>query len=141
MINLNYLKNSLLPLGYQLDEKGELPIFYNRVLHKNPNSIYAFTLIIVTLDKYTVTIEGLNEMLIHRAIKAKAIEVNSYEELDALREIIYDNTHEEVKQFNIMVNFFETQMKEVYAHPIKSDEHQKALANIQLMIEAAKATY
>lgn len=141
MIDLDYLKNSLNPLGYTFDEKGELPIFFKRILHKNPNSIYAFTLVMITLDKYTVTIEGLNEMLIHRAIKAKAIEINSYEELDLLREIIYDNTLEEKKQFNIMINFFEAQMKEICNHPVKSDEHVKALENLQLMVEAAKATY
>lgn len=141
MINLDFLKKTLIPLAYTLDEKGELPIFFKRISHKNPNSIYAFTLVMVTLDKYTVTIEGLNEMLIHRAIKAKAIEINTYEDLDALREIIYDNILEEVKRFEIMVNFFETQMKEICNHPIQSDEHEKALENLQLMVEAAKATY
>lgn len=139
MIDLAYLKAKLAPFGYNLDTTGDTPIFFKRVLHSNPNSLYAFTLMMVTLDQYTVTIEGFNEMLINRAVKAGAIAIGTYEELDALREIVYDNTLEAVKEFETMLGFFEQQMGAVIAHPVRSDEHQDAVEKIQLMVEAAKA--
>lgn len=141
MINLEYLKDKLLPKDFTLDMKGEVPVFYKRVVHRNGSSLYAFTLIMVTLDKYTVTIEGFNEILITRAVKADAISIDSYEELDALREIVYDDTHEDVKRFETMLAFFEQQMEIVINEPVKSDEHQKALENISLMVAAAKSAY
>ena len=136
-IDLAYLQNKLTPLGYQLDEKGELPILYKRVLHKNPISLYAFTLIIITLDKYTITIEGFNEMLINRAVKAKAISIDTFEELDALREIVYDDTLEDINNFDKMFDFFEKQMSIIVNEPVQSDEHGEALENIQLMVKMA----
>lgn len=139
MIDLAYLKAKLAPFGYNLDTTGETPIFFKRVMHTNPNSLYAFTLVMITLDQYTVTIEGFNEMLINRAVKAGAISIDTYEELDALREIVYDNTLEATKEFETMLGFFEQQLATVVAHPIRSDEHEDALEKIQLMVEAAKA--
>lgn len=139
MIDLEYLKAKLAPFGYNLDTTGQAPIFFKRVMHSNPNSLYAFTLVMVTLDQYTVTIEGFNEMLINRAVKAGAIAIDTYEELDALREIVYDNTLEEVKAFETMLGFFEQQLAAVIEHPVRTDAHQDAIEKIQLMVEAAKA--
>ncbi len=140
-INIEYLEKYLAPHGYQLDQKAETPIFFKRVMHKNPVSLYAFTLIIITLDKYTVSIEGLNEILISRAVKAKAIEINNYEELDALREIVYDDTLDDVKRFELMFAFFEKQLQEVINTAFDSDEQNKALAHLQTMVEVAKSTF
>ena len=70
---------------------------------------------------------ALNEILISRAVKAKAIEINDYEQLDALKEIVYDDTLDEVKKFERMFNFFEEQLQEVLTQPVKSDEHKNAI--------------
>ncbi len=137
MIDLIYLKRYLEPKGYQIYNDGQFPVFYKRVMHQNPSSLYAFTLIMVTLDKYTVTIEGMNEILITRAVKAKAIEINDYEELDALREIVYDDTLEEVKNFERIFTFFELQIQQIMSHGVQSEAHQQALENIELMVENA----
>lgn len=139
MINLEYLTKKLLPLGYQLDERQELPVFFKKILHRNGSSIYAFTIVLVTLDIYTVTVEGLNEILIARAVAAKALEINSFEELDALREIVYDNTFEDVKHFEARFDFFEKQLEILVNTPVGSDEQEQALEYIALMVTAAKA--
>ena len=141
MIDLKYLKNKLEAKGFVLETKGEIPMFFKRFIHKNGSSLYAFTLVMVSLDKYTVTVEGFNEVLISRAVKANAISVDTYEELDALREIVYDDTLEDVKRFETLFTFLETQLDIVVSEPVKSDEHQKALENISLMVDAAKAAY
>ena len=139
MIDLAYLKTFLTPFGYELEARADRPIFFKRVIHKNGSSLYAFTLILITLDKYTVTIEGFNEILIARAVKADAISINSIEELDALREIVFDDTHDEVKQFELMFKFFEQQLDIILSNPVRSDEHQEALNNIEIMVNMAKA--
>jgi hypothetical protein len=139
MIDLEYLKDKLIPRGFELEERGEMPMFYKRVNHKNGSSIYAFSLIMVSFDKYTVTIEGFNEILITRAIKANVISIETYEELAALREIVYDDTHEIVKRFETMLNFLEMQLEKIVNTPINSEEHQNALHNIELMVNAAKS--
>ena len=141
MIDIKYLKEKLEPKGFVLETAGEIPMFFKRFTHKNGSSLNAFTLVMVSLDKYTVTIEGFNEILISRAVKANAISIDTYEELDALREIVYDDTLESVKRFETLFAFFEMQLDIVVNQPVKSDEHQKALENIALMIDAAKATY
>ena len=141
MIDIEYLKDKLEPKGFVLETKGEIPMFFKRLIHKNGSSLYAFTLIMVSLDKYTVTVEGFNEILINRAVKANAISIETYEELDALREIVYDDTLEDVKRFETLFTFFETQLEAVVNEPVQSGEHQQALENITLMVDAAKATY
>ena len=139
MINLDYLKAKLLPHQYSAHDGEDTPIFFKRVKHGNPNDIHAFTLIIVTLDKYTVTIEGINEILINRAIKAGAITINEPEELDALREVIYDNVLEDVKRFETIFPFLEMQLAALEMHTMKSPEAIKAVDNLKLMVEAANA--
>ncbi len=141
MIDIQYLKDKLEPKGFVLETKGDIPMFFKRLTHKNGSSLYAFTLVMVSLDKYTVTIEGFNEILISRAVKANVITVETYEQLDALREIVYDDTLEEVKRFETLFSFFNTQLNAVVNESVQSDEHQKALKNIALMVDAAKATY
>lgn len=136
MIDLTYLNEKL--TGYQLLEKeGGSPVFFKRVKHTNKVDIYAFDVIIITLDKYTVTIEGFNEKLIARAVAAKAIEINTYEELDALREVIYDNTLEEVEQFETRLDFMEKQLITLGDFSREDDKHQQAVANLKLMVSAA----
>jgi hypothetical protein len=137
MIDLNYLKAYLKPHGYQIYNDGEFPVFFKRVMHKNGHSLFAFTLVMITLDKYTVTIEGLNEILITRAVNAKAIEINNYDELDALKEIVFDDTRDSKEDFERMFNFFEQQLQQVISYPLKSDEHQKAIEMIELMVKKA----
>lgn len=137
MIDLKYLQEYLKPHGYQIYNDGEFPVFFKRVMHKNGHSLFAFTLMLVTLDKFTVTIEGLNEILITRAVNAKAIEINNYDELDALKEIVFDDTRDEKQNFERMFTFFEQQLQQVINHPIKSEEHQKAIEMIELMVQKA----
>jgi hypothetical protein len=141
MIDIQYLKEKLEPRGFVLETAGEMPMFFKRLTHKNGSSLYAFTLIMVSLDKYTVTVEGFNEILINRAVKANAISIDTYEELDALREIVYDDTLDDMKRFETLFTFLSAQLDVVVSEPVQSDEHQKALENISLMVDAAKATY
>ena len=140
MIDIKYLKDKLEPKGFVLETTGAIPMFFKRLTHKNGSSLYAFTLVMVSLDKYTVTVEGFNEILINRAVKANAISIETYEELDALREIVYDDTLDDMKRFETLFTFFEMQLDIIVNEPVQSDKHHKALENIGLMIDAAKAT-
>jgi hypothetical protein len=140
MITLEYL-NQLLPNhGYIRSEEDAFPIFWKKIQHKNHRDKYAFTLIIITLDTYTVTIEGMNEMLIRRAVDAGAIEIPDLETLDLLRDVVYDGTIDtSTKSFETIFNFFETQLTALQTEPTESDAHEAALVNINLLVDAANS--
>ena len=138
MLTKTYLKETLIPHDYQLHDSSETPIFWKKVRHRNQFDKMAFTLIVITMDTYTITIEGVNEMLIRRAVAAGAIVINSLEELDALRDIIYDNTLDcSPKEFETIFFFFEKQLTNLSNFERDSAEHQKALENINLLVLSA----
>lgn len=138
MITLDYLNNKLPQYGYTLQENTEIPVFIKKINHKNFREKMAFTVIFITLDTYTVTIEGMNEMLIRRAVDAGAIEIPDLETFNLLRDVIYDATTDtSVKAFEIIFHFFEQQIDTLEMLNFGSDEYETALKNMRLLVDAA----
>jgi len=135
--NIKYLRTTLQPLGYQLDLSQEKPIFWKNIPHQDLQHRYAFSLVMVTLDHHTYLIEGLNEPLLRRAIRAGVIEVSSEEDVDALKDIVFEGVFEDRKRLERILDFFERQLDTLTQYPIESDEYKKALSNIALLVEAA----
>ena len=138
MLTETYLTKTLTAHDYQPYDSSETPIFWKKIVHRNGFNKMAFTLIVITMDTYTITIEGVNEMLVRRAVAAGAIVINSLEELDALRDIVYDNTLDcSPKEFETIFLFFEKQLADLSNFERDSAEHQKALENINLLVLSA----
>ena len=136
-LGIHTLEQLLFPLGYQQDLTQSKPIFWKQIRQNDLRSPYAFSLVIVTLDEYTVCIEGLNEPRLKRAIKAGIIEINSPEEVEALKEIVFETTLDNQKRLETVLPFFEEQLHTIETEPIHSKVYKRALANIELLIEAA----
>ena len=100
-------------------------------------SPYAFSLIMVTLDAFTICIEGLNEPRLKRAINAGLIEINSPEDVEALKEIVFETTLDSQERLKTVLPFFEQQLTTIEQEPIYTDAYKKALANIELLVDAA----
>jgi hypothetical protein len=140
MITLDYLKNKLPQYGYELQENPEVIFFVKKVIHKNYRDKMAFSVIFVTLDDYAVTIEGMNEMLIRRAIDAGAIEIPNLEAFNLLKDIIYDTTTDtEIKAFETIFHFFEAQLATLETNDFEAKIYDTALTNLRLLVEAANA--
>ena len=136
-LDINRLGQLLFPLGYKQDLSQAKPIFWKNIGQNDLRSPYAFSLVIVTLDEFTVFIEGLNEPRLKRAIEAGIIEINSPEDVEALKEIVFETTLDNQQKLEIVLPFFEEQLSAIEAESIHSDDYKRALANIELLIEAA----
>jgi len=84
-----------------------------------------------------VLIEGLNEPRIKRAIKAGLIEITSPEELDQLKEVVFESTLENSHKLKSILPFLEQQLQILEAEPIHTKTYKEALANIELLVDAA----
>ncbi|BDS13219.1 hypothetical protein [Aureispira anguillae] len=136
-LGINKLEQLLFPLGYQQDLTQSKPIFWKRIHQNDLRSPYAFSLVIVTLDEFTVFIEGLNEPRLKRAIDAGIIEINSPEDVEALKEIVFETTLDNQQKLETVLPFFEEQLNTIESEPIYTKAYKRALANIELLIEAA----
>lgn len=136
-LGINKLEQLLFPLGYKQDLTQSKPLFWKKVHQNDLRSPYAFSLVIITLDEFTVFIEGLNEPRLKRAIDAGIIEINSPEDVEALKEIVFETTLDNQKKLETVLPFFEEQLHTIETEPIYSKAYKRALANIELLIEAA----
>ncbi len=136
-IVLDNLKKWLLPLGYQLDKSEEKPVFWKKIKQNDLRSAYAFSIVWVTLDDYALCIEGMNEARIARAVKAGLIAITSPEEFDQLKEIVFESTLESSEKLQTILPFLEQQLEAIQNYPIYEKEYKKALANIELLVDAA----
>lgn len=137
LIDLKKLGALLTPLNYHLDNSQDKPFFWKRIKQNNLRSAYAFTIVSITLDKYTVFIEGLNEPRIKKAIDAGLIEIKCPEDFEKLKEIVFESELEDFKKLEMILPFFEQQLNTITQQAIESDEYQKALTNIGLLVDAA----
>lgn len=137
MINLDYLKELLLPLDYQLDTSKDYPVFWKTINHNDLRTAYAFSLVVVNLMQYSVSIEGLNEPRVNRAIRAGLIEIKSTEEVDQLREVVFETDLGTPKKLEAILPFFETQLEIISTEAIYTDAYKKSISNIKLLVEAA----
>jgi hypothetical protein len=143
MITIAYLNSVLPDLGYELqqDENEGVTVFWKKIEHNNVKEKMAFTVIFITLDTYTITIEGMNEMLVRRAVKAGAVELESLQTLILLRDVIYDTTLDtSIKDFETIFNFFEAQVVYLPTTDFESDEYELAIKNIRILVDAANMT-
>lgn len=136
-VELNKLEQMLLPLGYQQDLSQEKPIFWKKIKQNDQRSAYAFSLVMITLDTFTICIEGLNEPRLKHAIQAGIIEINSPEDVDALKEIVFETTLDNSIKLQTVLPFFEEQLKIIELEPAYTKIYKKALSNIELLVEAA----
>jgi hypothetical protein len=140
MITLDYLQNKLPQYGYELQENDEATFFIKNVNHRNYRDKMAFSVIFVTLDDYAVTFEGLNEMLIRRAVAAGVIEIPDLEAFNMLKDIIYDTTTDtEIKAFETIFHFFEQQLAILESNDFEAKTYDTALTNLKLLVDAANA--
>jgi hypothetical protein len=140
MITLDYLQNKLPQYGYELQENDETIFFLKKVNHRNYRDKMAFSIIFVTLDDYAVTFEGLNEMLIRRAVNAGAIEIPDLEAFNTLKDIIYDTTTDtEIKAFETIFHFFEQQLVILETNNFEDKTYETAVDNLRLLVDAANA--
>lgn len=137
MITKAYLEEKLLPLGYRLDGNLEQPTFIKLLPHKNDSSPYAFTFIVITLGAHSVSIEGMNERLVRKAIRAGAIEVNNQEDVEALKEVIFEATLDDPSRLERILPFLQQQTQTIQQATPDSEDFEKAIANMQLLVEAA----
>ena len=143
MITLEYLNDILPNLGYELqqDETEGVTVFWKKIGHNNFKEKMAFTVIFITLDTYTITIEGMNEMLVRRAVESGAVELESLQTLILLRDVIYDTTLDtSIKDFETIFNFFETQVAYLPTTDFENNEYELAIKNIKILVDAANST-
>lgn len=136
-ITFTYLQQLLEPLGYQLDATQDKPIFWKKVNQNDLRSPYALSVVWIILDNYTLIIEGLNEPRLKRAIKAGLIEITTPEEFEQLKEVVFESMLDDSQKLETILPFFHQQLETLEAEPIHTDTYKAALANIELLVEAA----
>lgn len=127
----------LQPYGYQLDTSQVRPFFWKNIPQNDLRSPLAFSLVLVTFWDYTLTIQGLNEPRLQRAISAGLIEIESEEQMEELKELVFETDYDSLKKLEVVLPFFEAQLATISSQPIHTDDYRRALANINLLIEAA----
>lgn len=133
-----FVENIIKEYGYQFDATQEKPFFYRHIAQNDLRSPYAFSVVLITFGNYTVTIEGLNEPRLKRAVRAGLIEINGMEDIDALKELVYEADYDQLEKLKVVFPFFENQLAIIANEPIHTDNYKRALSNIQLLVEAAE---
>lgn len=136
-LTLDALQQLLQPFGYQQDLSQEKPLFWKRVRQRDLRSPYAFSLVLITLDALTIYLEGINEPRIKRAINAGLIEINAPEDLEALKEIVFETTLDQTERLETVLKFLDQQLKTIEEEAVDTPLYETALANIELLVEAA----
>ncbi len=136
-IHLAYLKELLFPLGYKLDLEKEYPVFWKQIDQNDLRSQYAFSVITATLHSHSLRLEGLNEPRLIRAIKAGQVQIEKIEDLENLREVLFETTLDDIGNLEALLSFLELQLQVISSQPIYSDEYKTALKNIELIVQAA----
>ena len=109
---------------------------YCKVLNnKDIRSPFAFTIVAVVFDTYTLRIEGLNEPRIERALQSGIITLKSKEDLEQLWEVIYENTYDELEDLPRILDFFEIQLISLLSELKSSDSYKNALKHIELLVD------
>lgn len=138
-IDLDLLNELLLPLGYELDESQENTVFWKQIKQNDTRSAYAFSLVMATLDNFTLRIEGLNEPRLRKAIRAGIIEIKNEEDVEALKEVVFESTLDRPSRLKTILPFFEKQLNTISSEPIHTDSYRTALDNIELLVDAANS--
>lgn len=136
-LTLDTLQQLLQPFGYQQDQTQEKSLFWKRVQQRDLRSPYAFSLVLITLDALTIYVEGINEPRIKRAINAGLIEINAPEDLEALKEIVFEATLDQTERLETVLKFLDQQLTTIEQEPVDTPAYETALSNIELLVEAA----
>jgi hypothetical protein len=134
---IDFLKSQLNPYHYQFDESQERSFFWKQIKQNDLRSQYAFSLVLITILDHSITIEGLNEPRLRRAIQAGLIEIESAEDLDELKELVFEADLDELERLQAVLPFFEEQLSIIASQPIHSESYKRALSNIELQVEAS----
>ena len=134
---IDYLKILLAQYNYQFDDSQERSFFWKQIKQNDLRSAFAFSLLLITILDHTVIIEGLNEPRLRRAIQAGLIEVQTSEDLDKLKELVFEADIDELQKLALVLPFLEEQIAIISSQPIHTENYKKALANIALLVEAA----
>lgn len=119
---------------YQPYNKSQQSGYYKVINNKDIRSPFAFTIVAVVFDTYTLRIEGLNEPRIERAIQSGIITLKSKDELEQLWEVIYENTYDELDDLPKILDFFEMQLIALLSELKSSDRYKNALKHIELLV-------
>ncbi|MCP4440134.1 MAG: hypothetical protein GY810_14420 [Aureispira sp.] len=138
-IDLELLKDLLIPIGYELDTSQDHPFLWKHIKQNDTRSPYAFSLVMATIDNYTMRLEGLNEPRLRKAIRAGIIKVESQDDVEALKEVVFESTLDSPSRLKTILPFFEKQLAVIGSEPIHTKEYKKALDNIELLVDAANA--
>jgi hypothetical protein len=139
-MKLDQLEQKLRPYGYERDESQEpLIVFWKQIEHEDVKNSYAFSLVLISLDEHSLRIEGLNEPRLRKAIRAGLIQINSAEDVEQLKEVVFETTLDQVERLDGILPFLHQQLQTLQEAELNSPSYQKALANIELLVEAANA--
>ncbi len=136
-ISLSYLQTLLFPLGFKLDQEQEYPVFWKKVAQKDIRSVYAFSIITATLHQYSFRLEGLNENRLMKQIRAGKIVLESEEDIEQMREVLFETTLDDAGRLEPTLNFLLQQLSVLETEPMHSEIYKQALKHIELMVAAA----
>ena len=132
------LRQLLLPLGYTLDYSEAQPFYWKHIEHGDTEQAYAFTLVMVTLQEGLVRIEGLNEPMLRKAIRSGRLDIESPEDVEALKELIFEGDLEaEERRLRNILPFLEQQLQALEEEAPQSEGFRRALNNLALLVESA----
>lgn len=120
---------------YQSYNKPQKSGYYKVLNNKDIRSPFAFTIVAVVFDTYTLRIEGLNEPRIERALQSGIITLKSKDDLEQLWEVIYENTYDELEDLPRILDFFELQLISLHSELKTSDSYKNALKQIELLVD------
>ncbi len=134
---VSFLQQQLNPYAYQFDDSQERSFFWKQIPQNDLRSPFAFSLVLITILDHTITIEGLNEPRLRRAIQAGLIEIQSAEDLDGLKELVFEADIDALERLQTVLPFFEEQISIIGSQPIHTEAYKRALSNIALLVEAS----
>ena len=130
----------LKPFGFKdaADLSTEYPIFYRPFSIQHLGSPFAFTVLTVTLWPHSYILEGLNDFRLQRALRAGIIELESPEQLDEFKEVLFESTYDQYDKFVAILRFVIDQLFILEQEKRHTDAFKKALVDLEMVSTIAK---
>lgn len=137
---LDTIEQLLKPFGFQKADLAdhEYPVFLKRFDVQHLGSPFAFTVLTCTLWPHSYILEGLNEFRLERALRAGIIELESPEQIDELKEVLFESTYDQYDQCTAILRFVIEQLQNLEQHKRHTDIFKKALVDIEMVSTIAK---
>ena len=131
------LDQILSPLGYTPENYQDQIVFWKKIQHHNTSHPQAFTVLLCTLYPCgSLNLAGLNEAKLRKEIRAGQIQLESAQDVEALKQSFFHQNKPQTQQVQRLLEFVEKQIQALEQHQEHEAAFQNAADNFAMLCQA-----